>query len=51
MTDYKSFNWTLASFYRLGHLYQIFADDLETSERPFALCVPWREFANWRTNA
>jgi TolA-binding protein len=32
--DYKAFEWTLASFYRLGHMYQVFAQALYDAPVP-----------------
>lgn len=32
--DYKAFEWTLAAFYRLGHMYQVFAQALYDAPIP-----------------
>lgn len=34
---YKSFEWTLAAFYRLGHIYQLFAERLYEAPIPTSL--------------
>ena len=34
VTGYKSLEWTLAAFYRLGHLYQVFAEALYEAPIP-----------------
>ena len=35
--DYKAFEWTLAAFYRLGHMYQVFAQALYDAPVPGGL--------------
>lgn len=34
VTQFKSLEWTIAAFYRLGHIYQLFAEDLYEAPIP-----------------